>query len=144
MIKDANYLQTYLERVLKDYLGIKENLEKHLLKENIEKIRLDIAEKSSVLSEDDFLDYQFNKMGWLIALQNDLVQFKMQLYFTWTAYKDLVEPPKEIKEVIEKELDKIVFKTTYSIINGELILVDKDLLEAYKKEYVLAQEYNKK
>jgi hypothetical protein len=83
-------------------------------------------------------------MGFVTALNGDFTQLKMQLFFTWQAYKDLVEPPKELKTVIEKELEGVQLKTVYSTINGELNLVDKGLYNQYKEQYKQVEEYTKK
>jgi hypothetical protein len=140
----TNYIELYLERVLKDYLATKEILEKSLSHESKEKARKDIAEKSYSLSEQELSDYTFKKMGFVTALNGDFTQLKMQLFFTWQAYKDLVEPPKELKTVIEKELEGVQLKTVYSTINGELNLVDKGLYNQYKEQYKQVEEYTKK
>lgn len=130
-----NYIELQLEKVYKEYMEVKNFLLNFARKENLEEIKKDIAQNAlKEQTDDDRFEYYFKKLGWTSAVQADLTQLKARLFHTYEAYKELVEPPKEIKEEIEKELQDIVFKLTYNIKANQAELVDQKLLEYYKNQ----------
>lgn len=130
----ANIIEINLQKTFKEYLDVKNYI---LQKVNKEQLDTDLAKEviSSNLSEDEIDDYIFEKTGWVQILNEDLRQLKIRLFHTYMAYKDLVEPPKELKEQIEEEIKEMTFKLTYSIKGDELTLVDKEAYEFYKKQF---------
>lgn len=132
-------IKTYIERVFKEYLSLKN----YLLTEvkNIEEVKKEFAKASlENLNADDY----FEKIGWIALMQEDLFLQKAKLFFTMEAYKDIIEPPKELTEQIKKELEDVSFEQMFSIIDGERKITNIDKYNARKKEYFIQVENLKK
>lgn len=120
-------IETYIEKVYKEYIEYKT-----LLSQKIEAAEKEI--KTEFL-EGDLNKKFFDKIGYLNIAQVDLAELKARLYFTMEAYKDLVEPPKEIKEAIEKELEGAGMNQTFTVKNGEFIIVNQERYDFIKDTY---------
>jgi hypothetical protein len=132
-------IKTYIEKVFKEYLLLKN----YILTEakNIEEIKKEFAKASlDNLNADDY----FEKVGWIALMQEDLFLQKAKLFFTMEAYKDIIEPPKELTDQIKKELEDVSFEQMFSIIDGERKTINKDKYEARKKEYFIQVDNLKK
>lgn len=140
-----NYIQLHLEKVYKEYLDVKHFLERTLKKENLDKIRDEVAKKSIELETDEEIsELSFEKLGWIQILQQDLISLKVRLYHTYEAYKELVEPPKELKEEIEIEIKDLAFNLTYSVKGDEITLVNKESYNFYKNQAFEVEKLYKK
>jgi len=132
-------IKTYIEKVFKEYLSLKN----YLLTEvkSIEELKKEFAKASlENLNADDY----FEKVGWIALMQEDLFLQKAKLFFTMEAYKDIIEPPKELTDQIKKELEDVSFEQMFSIIDGERKITNKDKYNARKKEYFIQVENLKK
>lgn len=132
-------IKTYIEKVFKEYLSLKN----YLLTEvkNIEELKKEFAKASlENLNADDY----FEKVGWIALMQEDLFLQKAKLFFTMEAYKDIIEPPKELTNQIKKELEDVSFEQMFSIIGGERKITNKEKYNARKKEYFIQVENLKK
>jgi hypothetical protein len=132
-------IKTYIEKVFKEYLSLKN----YLLTEvkSIEELKKEFAKASlENLNADDY----FEKVGWIALMQEDLFLQKAKLFFTMEAYKDIIEPPKELTDQIKKELEDVSFEQMFSIIGGERKITNKDKYNARKKEYFIQVENLKK
>lgn len=132
-------IKTYIEKVFKEYLLLKNYLE--LKVKDIEGVKKDFAKLAlENLNADDY----FEKVGWIALMQEDLFLQKAKLFFTMEAYKDIIEPPKELTDQIKKELEDVSFEQMFSIIGGERKITNKDKYNARKKEYFIQVENLKK
>jgi len=132
-------IKTYIEKVFKEYLTLKN----YLLTEvkSIEELKKEFAKASlENLNADDY----FEKIGWIALMQEDLFLQKAKLFFTMEAYKDIIEPPKELTDQIKKELEDVSFEQMFSIMGGERKITNKDKYNARKKEYFIQVENLKK
>lgn len=132
-------IKTYIEKVFKEYLTLKN----YILTEakSIEEIKKEFAKASlENLNADDY----FEKVGWIALMQEDLFLQKAKLFFTMEAYKDIIEPPKELTDQIKKELEDVSFEQMFSVIDGKREIINKDKYDARKKEYFIQVENLKK
>jgi hypothetical protein len=132
-------IKTYIEKVFKEYLSLKN----YLLAEtkNIEELKKEFAKASlENLNADDY----FEKVGWIALMQEDLFLQKAKLFFTMEAYKDVIEPPKELTDQIKKELEDVSFEQMFSVVGGERKITNKEKYNARKKEYFIQVENLKK
>lgn len=132
-------IKTYIEKVFKEYLALKN----YLLAEtkNIEELKKEFAKASlENLNADDY----FEKIGWIALMQEDLFLQKAKLFFTMEAYKDIIEPPKELTDQIKKELEDVSFEQMFSVVGGERKITNKEKYNARKKEYFIQVENLKK
>jgi hypothetical protein len=60
------------------------------------------------------------------------------------AYKDVIVPPKELIEQINKELEDVNFEQMFSIIDGERKITNQSKYDARKKDYFAQVENLKK
>jgi hypothetical protein len=136
---DLYYILFYLEIseglvIYLESLDVFENLMANELKKEFAKASLEN------LNADDY----FEKVGWIALMQEDLFLQKAKLFFTMEAYKDIIEPPKELTDQIKKELEDVSFEQMFSIIDGERKITNKDKYNARKKEYFIQVENLKK
>ncbi len=132
-------IKTYIEKVFKEYLALKN----YLLAEtkNIEELKKEFAKASlENLNADDY----FEKIGWIALMQEDLFLQKAKLFFTMEAYKDIIEPPKELTDQIKKEIEDVSFEQMFSVVGGERKITNKEKYNARKKEYFIQVENLKK
>lgn len=126
-------LETYIEKVFKEYMEYKTYLLAETSK--LEEVQKEIVDISIDLTEEQLPVMYFEKLAWYGIAQADLAEQKARLYFTMEAYKDLVEPPKEIKEAIEKELEGAQFNQVFAIKNGEREIVNQQRYDLIKNTY---------
>ena len=124
-----NQIQNTLEQVYKEYITFKEYTENN--KKPIEDLRKEIAEKV-IGNEENTLDIVFEIMGDKQLEIIDLNQLGVRLRNFYDAYKDLVEVP----AIIEEEAKKIYIKFLFAVKNNKREIVDKELYETYKKQFV--------
>jgi hypothetical protein len=124
-----NIVENYIEKIFKEYLDYK-----NYLLSKAEEVKNQALGFESSEDQNKYLDY-FEKLGWYNIAQSDLAQQKARLFFTMEAYKDLVEPPKELKQQIEKELEGITFQQVFAIKAGERQLVDQERYDLIKDNY---------
>jgi hypothetical protein len=139
-----NIIKNNLEKVLKEYLSSKNYLMEFSKKENIEKVKADIAKYSFDKEESEIEEYFFKELGWIGALEADVIQLKIRLYHTYEAYKDLVDPPEDLLTLIKEELKGITFKLSFDVKGNSLKVADEEAYNFYKKQYFQGQEYLKK
>lgn len=132
-------IKTYIEKVFKEYLTLKSYFVEEVKK--AEAVKKEFAQASlENLNADDY----FEKIGWIALMQEDLYLQKAKLAFTMEAYKDIIVPPKELTDQINKELEDVSFEQMFSIIDGERKIVNQSKYNARKKEYFAQIENIKK
>ena len=132
-----NKIEIHLNKVFKEYLDVKN----YLLSLDKQSIKDEVTQKSLLIDSDEELsNYYFEKLGYLRALEGDLSQLQGRLFHVYDYYKEITE---EKNQDIEKELQDITFKLTYSVKGDELTLVDKEAYEFYKKQFIESQKYAK-
>ena len=132
-------IKTYIEKVFKEYLTLKNYFAQEIKK--VETVKKEFAQASlENLNADDY----FEKIGWITLMQEDLYLQKAKLFFTMEAYKDVITPPKELIEQIDKELEDVNFEQMFFIIDGEKKVVSPSKYNDRKKEYFTQVENLKK
>lgn len=132
-------IKTYVEKVFKEYIKLKNYFTEELKK--VETIKKEFAQASlENLNADDY----FEKIGWIALMQEDLFLHKAKLFFTMEAYKDVIVPPKELTDQINKELEDVNFEQMFSIIDGERRVSNQGKYAERKKEYFIQVENLKK
>lgn len=124
-----NIIQNSLQQIYKEYIELK-NYVQESEKNSAEK-RKTLAEKSLNLSQEEQIDLVFETIGTINILKIDLVELQKKLYYAYINYKELVEIPEEIVE----EIKDFKVKSVYTILNGKLEILDKELYEFYKKQH---------
>ena len=126
-------LETYVEKIFREYMEYKN----YLLEEskNIEEVQQKIVDESEGLDDKDLHRLYFDKVAWVMIAQSDLAELKARLYFTMEAYKDFIEPPKEIKEAIETELEGVGLDQVFAVKNGERTIINKTKYDLIEKTY---------
>lgn len=131
-----NLMKNKLEQVFKEYIIFKEYVETN--QKSQEELRTEVASiVTQADSEDDsYLEVLFKNIGEKSLEVIDLNQLATRFKYYYEAYKDFIETPQEIKT----EAEKIQIKFLYSIQNGEKVLVDKELYDNYKKQFLEANK----
>ena len=132
-----NKIELHLNKVFKEYLEVKN----YLLSVDKQSIKDEVTQKSlSIDSDEELSDYYFEKLGYLRALEGDLSQLQARLFYVYDYYKE-ISAEKNLE--IEKELQEIQFRLTYSVKGNELTLVDKEAYDFYKNQFKESQKYAK-
>lgn len=132
-------IKTYIEKVFKEYLTLKNYFAEEVKK--VEAVKKEFAKASlENLNADDY----FEKIGWIALMQEDLFLQKAKLFFTMEAYKDVIVPPKELTNQINKELEDVNFEQMFSIVDGQRKVVNPTKYNARKKDYFAQIENLKK
>ena len=131
-----NLMKNKLEQVFKEYIIFKEYVETN--QKSQEELRTEVASiVAQADNEDDsYLEVLFKNIGEKSLEAIDLNQLATRFKYYYEAYKDFIETPQEIKT----EAEKIQIKFLYSIQNGEKVLVDKELYDNYKKQFLEANK----
>ena len=131
-----NLMKNKLEQVFKEYIIFKEYVETN--QKSQEELRTEVASiVAQADNEDDsYLEVLFKNIGEKSLEAIDLNQLATRFKYYYEAYKDFIETPQEIKT----EAEKIQIKFLYSIQNGEKVLVDKELYDTYKKQFLEANK----
>lgn len=131
-----NLMKNKLEQVFKEYIIFKEYVETN--QKSQEELRTEVASivAQSDNEDDSYLEVLFKNIGEKSLEAIDLNQLATRFRYYYEAYKDFIEIPQEIKT----EAEKIQIKFLYSIQNGEKILVDKELYDNYKKQFLEANK----
>ena len=131
-----NLMKNKLEQVFKEYIIFKEYVETN--QKSQEELRTEVASiVAQADNEDDsYLEILFKNIGEKSLEAIDLNQLATRFKYYYEAYKDFIETPQEIKT----EAEKIQIKFLYSIQNGEKVLVDKELYDNYKKQFLEANK----
>lgn len=131
-----NLMKNKLEQVFKEYIIFKEYVETN--QKSQEELRTEVASiVAQADNEDDsYLEVLFKNIGEKSLEAIDLNQLATRFKYYYEAYKDFIETPQEIKT----EAEKIKIKFLYSIQNGEKVLVDKELYDNYKKQFLEANK----
>lgn len=123
-------VKTYIEKVFKEYLILKNYFAEEVKKG--ETVKKEFAKTSlENLNADDY----FEKLGWIALMQEDLYLQKAKLFFTMEAYKDIIVPPKELTDQINKELEDVNFEQMFYIVDGERKIINQSKYDARKKDY---------
>ena len=125
-----NLMQNKLTQVYQEYLDYKNYAEKN--KKTQEELRKQVTELVQDINDESYLETMFNIYGEKNLEYVDLEQLKVRLYHFYHAFKDIIEIPEEIK----KEVENIDIKFIFTIKNGEKELIDKELYEKYKQEFI--------
>ena len=134
-------IKTYIEKIYKEYVSLKNYLKSK--EKEIEEVKKEIAQ--TALTDLNAESY-FDKIGWYSIIQiQDLELLRARLFFTMEAYKDIIEPPKELKEEIDKELQNTNYTTVYAIIDNERKIVDQIRYDKNKENFlqVIKMQNNK-
>jgi len=140
-IKILDEIKTYIEKIYKEYVSLKNYLKSK--EKEIEEVKKEIAQ--TALTDLNAESY-FDKIGWYSIMQiQDLELLRARLFFTMEAYKDIIEPPKELKEEIDKELQNTNYTTVYAIIDNERKIVDQIRYDKNKENFlqVIKMQNNK-
>ena len=131
-----NLMKNKLEQVFKEYIIFKEYVETN--QKSQEELRTEIASIVSQADNEDnsYLEVLFKNIGEKSLEAIDFNQLATRFRHYYDAYSDLIDIPQEIKT----EAEKIQIKFLYSIQNGEKILVDKELYDNYKKQFLEANK----
>lgn len=131
-----NLMKNKLEQVFKEYIIFKEYIGTN--QKSQEELRTEVASiVAQADNEDDsYLEVLFKNIGEKSLEAIDLNQLATRFKYYYEAYKDFIETPQEIKT----EAEKIQIKFLYSIQNGEKVLVDKELYDTYKKQFLEANK----
>ena len=131
-----NLMKNKLEQVFKEYIIFKEYVETN--QKSQEELRTEVASiVAQADNEDDsYLEVLFKNIGEKSLEAIDLNQLATRFRYYYDAYSDLIDIPQEIKT----EAEKIQIKFLYSIQNGEKVLVDKELYDNYKKQFLEANK----
>lgn len=126
-----NPMQTKLEQLFKEYLSFKSYLENDL--KEADKLKEEVAKKALELdsTEEQALLF-FEKIGEKDILKVDFLETKKRIYYFIQAFKDHIEIPEEILD----EFKDFEVKTVFSVINGEKQIIDKDLYNSHKTNYL--------
>ena len=135
-IIQMSLMQSKLEQVFKEYIIFKEYVETN--QKSQEELRTEIASivAQADNEDDNYLEVLFKNIGEKSLEAIDLNQLATRFKYYYEAYKDFIETPQEIKT----EAEKIQIKFLYSIQNGEKVLVDKELYDNYKKQFLEANK----
>lgn len=124
-------IQVKIEQTAKEYKEYK-NLYDEKVKD-IDSINKSIAEKSlNTENKEDLYNYIFDTLGSIELIKIDMNQMKVKLYHYLKLAEDLVEIPKEIKDLVEDYKPQYVYTTKGDIAN-------KELYEQNRKNFI---EYN--
>lgn len=131
-----NLMKNKLEQVFKEYIIFKEYVETN--QKSQEELRTEVASivAQSDNEDDSYLEVLFKNIGEKGLEAIDLNQLATRFRHYYDAYSDLIDIPQEIKT----EAEKIQIKFLYSIQNGEKVLVDKELYNNYKKQFLEANK----
>lgn len=131
-----NLMKNKLEQVFKEYIIFKEYVETN--QKSQEELRTEVASIVAQADDEDdnYLEVLFKNIGEKSLEAIDLNQLATRFRYYYEAYKDFIETPQEIKT----EAEKIQIKFLYSIQNGEKVLVDKELYDTYKKQFLEANK----
>lgn len=126
-----NPMQTKLEQLFKEYISFKTYLEND--SKETDKLKEEVAKKALELdsTEDQALLF-FENIGEKDILKVDFLETKKRLFYFIESYKDFIEIPEEILN----EFKDFEVKTVFSIINGEKQILDKELYNSHKTNYL--------
>ena len=129
-------MQSKLEQVFKEYIIFKEYVESN--KKSQEELRTEIANLVSNMDTEDegYLEVMFKNLGEKNLEILDLNQLGARFRYYYDAYKDFIEVTDEIKT----EAENINIKFLYTIQDGEKKIVDQELYEDYKKQFLEANK----
>ena len=129
-------MQSKLEQVFKEYIIFKEYVESN--QKSQEELRTEIANLVSNMDTEDesYLEVMFKNLGEKNLEILDLNQLGARFRYYYDAYKDFIEVPDEIKT----EAENINIKFLYTIKDGEKKIVDQELYEDYKKQFLEANK----
>lgn len=129
-----NPIQSKIEQTAKEYLTYKAFVDKE--GESAKKEKDILAEKVKNMKPEEIPPMYFEKFGSLELLIRDMLQLKSRLYNEIDLVKDIIEIPKEIKDLVV-DYEPIY---NFAIIGDEKKIVNKDVYEQYKKDYILGVE----
>lgn len=127
-----------IEKVFKEYIEYKTYFYAEI--EKIKSKKKEIGESLLDIDENTHASILFEEQGWIQYAATDLAQLRLNLYFTYEAYKDMVEIPQELKETVDEELKDVSPRYLFSVKNGEREIVDKNLYEEVKKQFIYMTE----
>lgn len=129
-----NIMQTKLQQIFKEYTDLKNYIQED--SKNLEKVKKEVHDQALQLDDvSDQAGLYFDKIGNVEILKIDFLEVQKKLYYTYEAYKDLVQVPEEIKT----EIKDYKIKSVFAIIDGKKEIIDKDLYNSYRKQ---SQEYS--
>ncbi len=124
-----NNLKNRIEKDLREYLDYKLLFESKI--KEFEDTQEDFAKQA--MEKEFSAEEMFDKRGFLNLIQYDLALAFSRLFYTYEAYKDIVEIPQEVEQTIQKELNNQTEQHIYSS-KGEL--VNKELYEQRKQQFL--------
>jgi len=123
-------MQTKLEQTFKEYTELKNYIQED--SKNIEQLKKQAHNEAIELETlDEQAAYFFDKIGVKDVLRIDFLELQKKLYYTYEAYKDLIEVSPEIIE----ELKDYKIKSVFAIVGGKKEIIDKDLYSSYKEQH---------
>jgi len=92
-------LIAYLEKVWNEYTEYKEYVK--LISKPVDELRKEVAKKiTEATSEEDITDIYFNSVEKVMLHNGDFINQQNRLFYTVEAYKNIIEIPQEIKDLI--------------------------------------------
>lgn len=125
-------MQNKIEGVFKEYMAFKKYIQENS-KKSAEELKQEVAEKAlkKETFEEEMLVY-FQEFGENSILNLDFIEVTKKLMHYCEAFQDLVEIPKNISE----EIGEFKVKTVFAIVDGKKEIIDRDLYNVYKKQYL--------
>lgn len=127
-----NQIQNNLQNAFKEYQDFKEYIIEST-KKPLEERKKNVADKA--LEKETFeeqMQCYFEEFGESSILGIDFLELQRKLYYTYLAYKDLIEVPDNIK----KEVEEFKIGTVFSIIGGKKEIINKELYEKYRQQHL--------
>lgn len=125
----SNIVQLNLEKYTKEYYDVF-----NVIQQKEKEIdRNAIAKECMDKTQEEQFEIYMNKIGDLPLLKQDLYLLKLRLFYTWEAYKELVEPPTEIAQLIQEAIKDIKFELCFSVKGAEVLVVNEKLHEERHK-----------
>jgi len=127
-----NSIQNNLQNAFQEYQDLKEYIIEST-KKPLEERKKEVADKA--LEKETFeeqMQCYFEEFGESNILGIDFLELQRKLYYTYLAYKDLIEVPENIK----KEIEDLKIGTVFSIIGGKKEITNKELYEKYRQQHL--------
>lgn len=135
-------MQNKLQQVYKEYIDLKNYIKED--NKNLEELKKQAHNEAVELETlEEQAGYFFDKIGIKDVLRIDFTELQKKLYYFVQAYSELIEVPEEIK----KEVEDYKVKNVFTVLKGEVKVVDKELYDFYKKQHqqyaIQISEYQK-
>ena len=130
-----NPLQSKIEQTAKEYLSCKTIADKEAIsaKKEKDKNKEQIAKDAVGKTKEEIHGMYFDTFASLELLVKDMFYLKSKLYHQIELVKDVIEVPQEILELVKDYRQPLM----YAIIGDEKKLIEEELYNTYKQNYIL-------